>query len=188
MVVGGGHRLGAARAGQLGGQLDREPRMDRRRADREEHRHRMDVEDVGGVDHEVRPAAQAGLGQRRVDGAGREDRRDRQPVEREPGSDRTTTSAPASAAATASSASRSRAALEATGPVRGGPRRVELPDPRPRRRGARRAARRGRRRSAGRGAASADRAGTRRAARAGGPAPPAGPSRCARARGRSPGS
>ena len=44
---------------------------------------RMDVEDVGGVDHEVGPAAQAGLGQRRVDGAGAEDRRDRQPVERE---------------------------------------------------------------------------------------------------------
>ena len=42
----------------------------------------VDVEDVGGVDDEVRAAAQAGLGEGGVDGAGREDRRDRQPVER----------------------------------------------------------------------------------------------------------
>ena len=64
------HVLGAARAGQLGGQLDREPRMDGRRADGERHRHRVDVEDVGRIDDEVGPAAQARLGQRGVDGAG----------------------------------------------------------------------------------------------------------------------
>ena len=84
MAAGRRDRLGAARAGQFGRELDREARMDGRRADREEHRHRMDVEDVGGVDDEVRPAAQAGLGQGRMDGARREDRRERQPLEIEP--------------------------------------------------------------------------------------------------------
>ena len=65
------------RAGQLGGELDGEPRMDGGRADREDHRHGVDVEDVDGADRDVRPAAQAGGGQGRVDGPGGQDRRDR---------------------------------------------------------------------------------------------------------------
>ena len=81
--LGRGQRLGAARAGQLGGQLDGEARMDRGRADGEDHRHGVDVEDVGRIDDDVRPAAQAGRGQRGVDGADGEDRRDRQPVDRD---------------------------------------------------------------------------------------------------------
>ena len=73
--AGRGQVLGAARAGELGGQLEREPRMDRGRADCQRHRHRMDVEHVGGIDDDVGPAAQATLRQRRVDRPRREDRR-----------------------------------------------------------------------------------------------------------------
>ena len=75
-------RLGAARAGQLGGELDGEPRLDRGRTDGEDHGHRVDVEDVDGADRQVGPSAQARLGQRGVDGARREDRRDRQALDR----------------------------------------------------------------------------------------------------------
>ena len=78
--VGGGQVLGAARAGQFGGQLDGEPRVDGRGAGRDDHRHRVDVEDVRRLDEQVRPAAQAGGGQGGVDGTDREDRRDRQRV------------------------------------------------------------------------------------------------------------
>ena len=73
--------LGAARAGQLGRQLDGEPRMGGGRADGEDHRHRVDVEDVGRIDDDVGATAQAGVGQRGVDGAGGQDRRDGQPIE-----------------------------------------------------------------------------------------------------------
>ena len=68
----------AAGAGRLDRQLDREPRHDRRGAGGERHRERVDVEDVGRVDEDVGPAAEAGVGERGVDGAGGEDRRDRQ--------------------------------------------------------------------------------------------------------------
>ena len=120
MVSVGGHRLGAARARELGRQLDREPRMHGRRADGEQHRHPVDVEDVGGVDDEVGPAAKARIGQGRVDGAGREDRRERQPLEREAASVSSRISAPASDAATAARASRSRAASRPAGPSAAG--------------------------------------------------------------------
>ena len=46
-------RLGAARPRQLGRELDGQARMDRRRADGQQHRHRVDVEDVRGIDDEV---------------------------------------------------------------------------------------------------------------------------------------
>ena len=49
----------------------------------------MDVEDVGRLDGDVCPTAQAGLGQCGVYGAGGEDRRDRQPVEADPAIDAT---------------------------------------------------------------------------------------------------
>ena len=74
--------LGAARPGQLGGELDGEARLDGRRADRQEHRHGVDVEDVDRAHRDVGPTAQAGRRQRGVDRAGRQDRRDRQAVHR----------------------------------------------------------------------------------------------------------
>ena len=74
--------LGAARAGELGRELDGESRLDGGRTDREDHRHRVDVEDVDRADRDIGPTAQAGVGERRVDGTDREDRRDRQPVDR----------------------------------------------------------------------------------------------------------
>ena len=52
--------------------------MDGGRPDRQRHRHGVDVEQVGGVHEEVRSPAEAGLGERGVDGSGGEDRRDRQ--------------------------------------------------------------------------------------------------------------
>ena len=70
-VSAGRQRLGAARAGELGGELDGEPRLDRGRADGEDHGHGVDVEDVDGADRDVGPSAQAGRGQRGVDGARR---------------------------------------------------------------------------------------------------------------------
>ena len=75
-------RLGAARAGELARQFDGKPRVDGGRTDGEDHRHRVDVEDVDGADRDVGPPAQAGGGQRGVDGARGQDRGDRQPVDR----------------------------------------------------------------------------------------------------------
>ncbi len=83
--LGRGHRLGAARAGELGGQFDRHPRVDGGGPDRQDHRHGMDVEDVDRADREVRPTAKPGVRQRRMDRAGRQDRRDRQAVDRPAG-------------------------------------------------------------------------------------------------------
>ena len=81
--VRGGQRLGAARPGEFRRQFDRQPRMDGRGADREQHRHAVHVEDIRRVDDDVGPAAQARVGQRGMDGTGREDRRDREALERE---------------------------------------------------------------------------------------------------------
>ena len=74
--LGRGQRLGAARPGELGRELDGEPRVDDRRADGQDHRHRMNVEDVGGADCEVRATAKAGCGERGVNGPDGQDRRD----------------------------------------------------------------------------------------------------------------
>ena len=82
---GRGDRLGAAGARELGRQLQGEPRMGGRGADREDHRHRMHVEDVRGVHDDVRAAAQPGIAQRGVDRARGQDRRHRQPVDRHRG-------------------------------------------------------------------------------------------------------
>ncbi len=76
-------RFRAARAGKLRGELQGEPRMDRGRTDRHRHGHRVDVEDVSGIEHDVGATAQTGIGQRGVHGAHRERRRDRQPIERQ---------------------------------------------------------------------------------------------------------
>ena len=81
----GGQRLGAAGARKLGGELDGEARLDGGRPDREDHGHRVDVEDVDRADRDIGPAAQAGGRERGVDGTDREDRRDRQPVDRPAG-------------------------------------------------------------------------------------------------------
>ena len=80
--LGRGHRLRAAGPGELGCELDRETRVDRGRADGEDHGHRVDVEDVGRADRDVGPAAQAGIGQGGVHGTRGEDRGHRQPVDR----------------------------------------------------------------------------------------------------------
>ena len=81
----GRQRLGAAGAGELGGEFDGEARMDGGRADGEDHGHRVDVEDVDGAHRDVGPAAQAGRGQGRVDGTDREDRGNGQPIDRPAG-------------------------------------------------------------------------------------------------------
>ncbi len=57
--------------------------MDDGRTGRKDHRQRMDVEDIAGRGDDVEPAAQAGVGERGMDRADGEDRRDRQPVEGE---------------------------------------------------------------------------------------------------------
>ena len=109
------------------------------------------------LDDDVGPAAQAGLGQRGVDGARGEDRRDRQALERPGGvGQRRGPRRRAAAAATASAASRSSAAARPSGPVAGSQvaSSVRTATGR-RRRGPRRAARRGRRRSAAPGGRSA---------------------------------
>ena len=90
----------------------------------------MDVEDVGGIDDEVRPAAQAGLGQRRVDGAGGQDRRDRQPVEDEARRRRARGPRPRPRRRrTAVGGEPLEGGLEAGRAVGRRPRRVEPPDP-----------------------------------------------------------
>ena len=76
--VGRGELLGATRPRQLGRGCDREPRVDRSRPDRQHHRHGVDVEQVGSVHEDVGSPAEAGLGERGVDGTSTEDRRDRQ--------------------------------------------------------------------------------------------------------------
>ena len=106
------------------------------------------------LDDEVGPAAQAGRGQRGVDGPGRQDRRDRQAIERRRAigqdDDRRRR---VGQAATASCAEPVERGLEAAGAVAGGPGRVERPDRgRPSARTAAQQARRGRRRSGARGA------------------------------------
>ena len=170
-------------------ELDREPRMDGGGADGEGHGHRVDVEDVRCIDHQVRPTAEPGLGQRGVDGADGEDRRHRQAIgdERRHRSGRSS-STPASLAATASPARRSSAAPSPAAPTGGD--HVASSDLRSstaRRQGVDRADRRGPRRSAAPGAGSVARAAARRAVPADDRAPPAGPSRPARVRGRWPG-
>ena len=77
--------LGAARPGQLGGELERQTRLDGGRTDREDHGHGMDIEDVGGTDRQVGPAAQAGRRECGVDRPGSQDRRHGEPVERRAG-------------------------------------------------------------------------------------------------------
>ena len=188
--LGRAERLGAARAGQLRGELDGEPRLDRGRTDGEGHGHRVDVEDVDGADGQVGPSAQARRGQRGVDGAGRQDRRDRQALERPGGIGQDE-----ELGAAARRGSRPRRRDDpAPRPDRQGP----SPGPRShracgrttgrRRLAPRRAARRGRPRSAGPGGPSVGRAVGRRGAPAAGRARPAGPSRSVRVRGRWPGS
>ena len=81
--LGGRDRLGAARPGQLGGKLEREPRVDGCRPDRKRHRHRVDVEDVGRVEDEIGPAAEARVGEGGVDRTRRQDRRHRETIRRE---------------------------------------------------------------------------------------------------------
>ena len=102
--------------------------MDGGRADGEDHRHRVDVEDVDGADREVRPAAQAGVGQGGVDGTGGQDRRDRQPVDRPGGvgQDEEVRAAPRGGHGVAGQPIEG--GLEASGPVRRIPGRVERPD------------------------------------------------------------
>ena len=75
-----GHFLRAAGPGELGGQLDGQARMDRGRPDGQQHRHRVDVEDVDRTHYEVGSATQAGRRERCVDRARRQDRRHGQPV------------------------------------------------------------------------------------------------------------
>ena len=149
----GGQLLGAARARRLDRELDREPRHRGRRASREGHRQRVDVEDVGRVDEDVGSAAKARVGERGVDGADGEDRRDRQ-ARRLRTRDPTGRAAPCGRGRPGTAAIGE--ALEGELPVR----RARPPDPRSRRAGrpcpgTRRAAPRGRRRPVGRGAASA---------------------------------
>ena len=81
--VGGRQLLRTARPGELGRELHGETRMDDRRPDSECHRHRVDVEHVSGVGQDVGPAAQTGSREGRVDGADRQDGRDRQPLVRD---------------------------------------------------------------------------------------------------------
>ena len=81
----GGDLLGPAGARELGRELDGEARLDGGRADREDHGHRVDVEDVDRADRDVGAATEAGGGQGGVDGTDREDRGDRQPVDRPAG-------------------------------------------------------------------------------------------------------
>ena len=80
MQVAGGVRranvLGAARARELGGELDGQPRHDGAGARRERHGRGVDVQDVARLDQDVGPAAQAGLGERHVHRAGGEHGRD----------------------------------------------------------------------------------------------------------------
>ena len=183
-------RLGAARAGQSRPRA-RWPATDGppSRPTARSHRQRVDVEDVGGIDDEVGPAAQARVGERGVHRADGEDRRDRETVEIE-AIDRTGRAGPRPRPPTRPArraASRSSAALEAGRPIGGRPRGIEPPDPLAAVAHGVEQARRGRPRSAGRGAASVGRAAGRRAAPGAGRARPAGPSRSARARGRSAG-
>ena len=78
-----GHVLRPTRPGELRCALEREPRVDDRRPGREDHRQRVDVEDVAGRRDDVEPATQAGVGERGVYGTDGEDRRDRQSEEGE---------------------------------------------------------------------------------------------------------
>ena len=79
----GGQLLGAAGTRRLGRELDGQPRNRGSGADREGHRERVDVEDVGRVGEQVELATEAGLGEGRVGGANGEDRRNWQAVGRE---------------------------------------------------------------------------------------------------------
>ena len=76
------HGLRSARARELGRELDGEARLDRGGSDREDHGHRVDVEDVDSAHGDIGPAAEAGSSQGGVHGTDREDRRDGQPVDR----------------------------------------------------------------------------------------------------------
>ena len=127
--------LGAARAGQLGGQLDGQPRVDGGRADGEDHRHGVDVEDVDGA----RPRYRSGRGGPPRSGrCGRRRRRgSTAPAAGRATQPRRSGRGPRSrarAAATASAASRSSAVGEAVGSRGRIPGRIERPDPRPGRR------------------------------------------------------
>ena len=72
--------LGSAFACGLRGQLQHQPRMNRRCANRHEHREVVDVERVTGLDGHVGPRATAGRDELLVHAADREDRWDRHPA------------------------------------------------------------------------------------------------------------
>ena len=174
--LGGRQRLGAARAGQLGGELDREPRMDRGRADGEDHRHGVDVENVDGADaRSVRPRRPAAVRAvwtapvARIDGTGSRSTDHAASVDEQDLGSGLGRPRPASAA------SRSRAASSPAGPSPESQVASSVRTGDAGRRRARRRARRGRRRSAVAGAPCAGRAAARRAAPAAGRARPAGP-------------
>ena len=71
-----GQLLRAARARLLAGEGQQQARVHDAGAGGHDHREPVDVEHVPGVDHDVGPAAQAGLGEGGVDGARGEDGRD----------------------------------------------------------------------------------------------------------------
>ena len=129
--LGGCQRLGTARAGKLRGELDREPRMDCGRADRQDHRHGVDIENVDGADREVRPASEAGRGERGVDGARGEDRRHRQPVDRPRLVGQDEDFCLASGGRDRLGRQPIQRSLEASRPFPGVPRRVQRPDGNP---------------------------------------------------------
>ena len=143
--------LGAARARQLGGELDREPRMDGGRADRERPSPSAWTSrtSAASTTRSVRPRRPASVSAvwtapaARIDGIG-----SRSSDQAAVGEDEDLRAA-ARRPRPASRASRSSAPARPAGPVGGGPGRVERRGRAGRRRRARRAGRRGRRRSAG---------------------------------------
>ncbi len=88
----------------------------------------MDVEDIGGFDHEIGPAAQAGRAQGRVDGTRGEDRRDRQTVEAEAAVAEDDQLRPAARRRDRVAGQAVEGIGQGAGPVAGRPRRVEAGD------------------------------------------------------------
>ena len=173
--LGGRQCLGTPRACKLRGELDREPRMDRSRADREDHRHRVDIENVHRADGKVCPPSKPGGGERRVDCARGEDRRHRQPVDRPRLVGQDEDFGLAAGGRDRFGRQSIQRCLKTGRPFGGVPRRVQLPDRDPAHRRAHGRARRDPRRSVAAVGPCAGRAAGRRGAPAAGRAPREGP-------------